>query len=1496
MTRTTSVPMKKTSILARPTLLGASIALAFAGSCAQADPLALWQFTTTQASSPTAQASRAVQINASALANLQTGSEFTINLSNTAPLTAVLKQTISHSSGNKTIVAQLKGYDSAYSLVLTTGSQGSFGDLRSPDGEYQILSNNGQDWIVDLKASGLSPAANQDRSILVPPPRGGQNTNTNSAEASTIDLLLLYTPELANQYGTALQARLDHLVALSNVAYQESGVNLTLRLVHQEAVTASTTSNADTLQALTQSQGDFANVGALRNQYGADLVALLRPLSAEHRNCGTAWINGANGQDIKQYADYGYAVVSDGLNTNTKQYCSDYSLTQSLAHNMGSLAERSEYSDGLQGAYPYAYDHVVLGQFGTLMSAMTPKLGVFSNPDQLCLGTRCGVSEDQPSAANNAKALNQTRSAVANFRASSVTTNTSSSTTNTSTKTKNSSLNWQTVNPANVSKPAAAYWVCGTVYDTQTGNQITTNNPLFSALQLSTNGQSPISIVGGKFSTNLTANTAYTLVANGISNFSSTPSTISVSHDLPCTGGQPASLSVSSGTLNSVTITNAGWSTNEWVGYRAIVGNDNRIIIANDATTLYLSAPLSSLPTAQSTLSIEAAFYVSNTSAPTPTTGVARVLRGMILDTTNKSVDVAGQIVISAAANSGSGQASCPITNNPNNKGEFYCVVHDGWSGNINAGTLASVANIPSNSFTLQNSSIAISNATTDRNDLVFRIAANTPQPTATDSDNDGIPDWKEIDSDSDGIPDWVERGLNQVNSAYPGILSSALSKDNYVLSNPVLFANQLWRDTYGGDEFTSGAWVNKLTTNQTLFNGTTLQPTRPLTRAELVVDSMRAGNATTPGNPMYIAYPLRVLRHMYAFLGAPAQNNTASLDGTQFKLLVAKLIQTNASQFIARQAPADFSVLDTLLGTNNSYLTGAVDAAFIKDAKIRAGMAVDGQGDPIALAIDSNTNLTTRAAYLSALAESDEYLSSSGLKRKIFTSSTMFVLLGAADWNTWSTLFSNSQTYPDNLSIVSALFSFKDGQGNYIYNKRFFDGPNLTLNTGAATYDANGNPSVALSPIWNPVINGQTASITRYSDGVCSVADNTAQLPASIVSGNAYTDSSLPSDITKTISYKLTVNDSGAIFNTCQSVGLQDKKKPALTTTKTAGTGTNLSWSASDGSGLGSVTVKYTNDAICDPNSVTTVNFTGTASSGSVNNVSLTTGKHCYRVTVLDNANNSSSSDVSFDFTDTTPPSTPVLSQTNVASTSVSFSWSASTDTGGSGFAGYKIYRNGVLISGANPVTQTSYTDSNLTASTQYSYTVEAWDNAGNHSTSSPLAITTASAGGGANIATECAARMPGFNVKTVTLPTSGGRNNIVTSLTNHEVLVMPFVAGTQNLYPSNSTSLSTFSVFDFIGPSESRSVVLSDTPCDFSTPSLSTASYTDNAWNAQVTTTSVSLSVDKTITVGTNFKTYRQLTSGVTYYFNIRLGAIPTPTLPPECESAACTFAFSY
>jgi chitodextrinase len=91
----------------------------------------------------------------------------------------------------------------------------------------------------------------------------------------------------------------------------------------------------------------------------------------------------------------------------------------------------------------------------------------------------------------------------------------------------------------------------------------------------------------------------------------------------------------------------------------------------------------------------------------------------------------------------------------------------------------------------------------------------------------------------------------------------------------------------------------------------------------------------------------------------------------------------------------------------------------------------------------------------------------------------------------------------------------------------------------------------------------------------------------------------------------------------------------------------------------------------------------------------------------------------------DTTAPTTPAnLTNSGKTTTSISLAWNASTDTGGSGLAGYKVYKNGTFLAST---TQLTYTDTGLTAASSYSYKLASYDNAGNTSAqTSALSVTT--------------------------------------------------------------------------------------------------------------------------------------------------------------------------
>ena len=190
-------------------------------------------------------------------------------------------------------------------------------------------------------------------------------------------------------------------------------------------------------------------------------------------------------------------------------------------------------------------------------------------------------------------------------------------------------------------------------------------------------------------------------------------------------------------------------------------------------------------------------------------------------------------------------------------------------------------------------------------------------------------------------------------------------------------------------------------------------------------------------------------------------------------------------------------------------------------------------------------------------------------------------------------------------------------------------------------------------------------------------------------------------------------------------SAAAADTKAPSVPTRLTAlAVGCrqiNLSWTASNdtgGSGLAGYKV-YRNGVQIATTSVAFYNSTGLAASTS----------YFYRVAAYDNSGNTSAQSTAAAATtpscqDTAAPSVPTGLTASAASCSlINLSWTASTDTGGSGLAGYKVYRNGVQIATTNVP---SYHSAGLAASTSYFFRVAAYDNSGNTSAESTFASAT--------------------------------------------------------------------------------------------------------------------------------------------------------------------------
>jgi len=245
---------------------------------------------------------------------------------------------------------------------------------------------------------------------------------SSSTASTTIDLMVLYTT--TNQTAAYAKQRIQYLVDVSNQAYKDSGINLKLRLVHTRATSyVENNANAQALSDLASDKGAFAGTAALRNQYGADLVALFRPLYAQTAgSCGTAYVGFANGSGAN--AGIGFGTIGDGYSKDalSNYYCGANTFTHEIGHNLGNVHDR-EYSN-VAGKFAYSYAWGINNKFGTIMSYYGPSVMLFSTPNLAtqCAGGPCGFAEGNPKASDQVKTVNYTSPFIANYRNSTVTT------------------------------------------------------------------------------------------------------------------------------------------------------------------------------------------------------------------------------------------------------------------------------------------------------------------------------------------------------------------------------------------------------------------------------------------------------------------------------------------------------------------------------------------------------------------------------------------------------------------------------------------------------------------------------------------------------------------------------------------------------------------------------------------------------------------------------------------------------------------------------------------------------------------------------------------------------------------------------------------------------------------------------------------------------------------------------------------------------------------
>ncbi len=343
--------------------------------------------------------------------------------------------------------------------VITFGEGAVFGRIYQKDTEaYSLTMSGGRSWLVQTDPSKLldgNLGRNPDESDALIPPSiaaavGARKLSAaasvegggKASAANTVDVVLGYTNGLVTKYGSAANAttRLSNLMAITNQGYVNSLITPRVRLVRTVLVNyTDSNSNELALEALTGYDcsptsctpqtvpAELVPLRTARDEYGADLVSLVRPFQApQHQGCGIAWLLGGGGFAIDNTdAPFGYSIVSDGNDVDEgdgrNYFCREETLAHELGHNMGQQ-HNTEDSGGDSGTHPYSYGYreTLTTGFYTVMAYRLANssqfsINYFGNPsvNYTDTGRPTGTAT-----ADNARSLNISMPLVAQFRAS----------------------------------------------------------------------------------------------------------------------------------------------------------------------------------------------------------------------------------------------------------------------------------------------------------------------------------------------------------------------------------------------------------------------------------------------------------------------------------------------------------------------------------------------------------------------------------------------------------------------------------------------------------------------------------------------------------------------------------------------------------------------------------------------------------------------------------------------------------------------------------------------------------------------------------------------------------------------------------------------------------------------------------------------------------------------------------------------------------------------
>ena len=231
---------------------------------------------------------------------------------------------------------------------------------------------------------------------------------TQADDGSVIEVLVVYTEEARIAEGgvSAIESLIDLAESETNAAYSNSGVEHTISVVAKKEIDFSENDFSFSGTLSSAQSGAISGLHALRDDNGADLVAVL--VKGDNSLCGLAYLMTTVSSSFDAF---GYSV------TQTNCATGNYTFGHEIGHNMAARHDRA--NDNTDGQ-PFDYNHGYVdttNNFKTIMgTGANTRIQFFSNPNVLFGGAVTGVPEGNALAADNRLTFQNTALTVANFR------------------------------------------------------------------------------------------------------------------------------------------------------------------------------------------------------------------------------------------------------------------------------------------------------------------------------------------------------------------------------------------------------------------------------------------------------------------------------------------------------------------------------------------------------------------------------------------------------------------------------------------------------------------------------------------------------------------------------------------------------------------------------------------------------------------------------------------------------------------------------------------------------------------------------------------------------------------------------------------------------------------------------------------------------------------------------------------------------------------------